>query len=901
VAGAEDADVVIMPDEEPVDCDQVEVKTEELDLDTEVTIVKREVKKEIEGSGDDKRDHDLDANDDPKNLFDEDSKDDKDWAPADAVKEENEMTEKLEREAAEEDKKLRRDLETETISAEERYKRLCNLLEKSEFYSKYLREKLENEGDESKKLKSKQLSNRKKRKLVSSGGDVGSPASKKRKKHVGRSFDGKDIIDDQPLLLSGGVMRDYQVKGYLWMATLWENGINGILADEMGLGKTIQTVALFCHLVEMGIPGPFLVVAPLSTIENWKREFERFAPSLPVRLYHGTKEERAEIRQGVYDKREIPELDKKHAHPTFITTYNIAMIDVKEMSRYHWKYIVVDEGHRLKNTNCKLMKELKLYNCSNRLLLTGTPLQNNLDELWSLLNFIMPEIFDDLHVFKAWFNPNEMDRFGKRDQEAERIMQQEQQNHILSTLHKILTPFLLRRIKTDVDLEIPPKKEVLVYCPLTDRQRELYDATLNKTLRHLVGDDADQQPEEEQADKSEKFGRGKRATTKVDYSVFLDESMADSDKAIEAHFEKLNKWQQMFQGESNYTAYGNEVKRSEKEVSISMRNTMFLLRKITNHPYMIEYPLTECGNFYRTDEQIVETCGKLKVLDQMLRELKKRGHKTLIFSQFGQLMLNILGDYLEHYGHKFSRLDGQMEFTARQENIDRFNNDPEVGVFLLSTRAGGLGINLTSADTIIIYDSDWNPQQDLQAQDRAHRIGQTKPVMVYRLVTANTIDEKIVERAAAKRKLEKLIIHQKKFKSQDMAGLNATMEVISPTELLALLNSKDHAGVVDRKDGLIFTKAELDALLDRSDLGWNKKEEKPGVKGEPLKDKSNKVSAETEKPASRRSSSRRGSLAKKTDEKPTTPAASAPLKTRAFKVIDTEGLVSGGLTSVKEN
>merc|ERR1719336_2381520 len=189
-------------------------------------------------------------------------------------------------------------------------------------------------------------------------------------------------------------------------------------------------------------------------------------------------------------------------------------------------------------------------------------------------------------------------------------------------------------------------------------------------------------------------------------------------------------------------------------------------------------------------------------------------------------MLNILGDYLEHYGHKFSRLDGQMEFTARQENIDRFNNDPEVGVFLLSTRAGGLGINLTSADTIIIYDSDWNPQQDLQAQDRAHRIGQTKPVMVYRLVTANTIDEKIVERAAAKRKLEKMIIAKNKFKSQDSDGLKTTMQALTPQDLLELLNSKDHAGVVDRKDEPVLTQEELDVLLDRSDLTWKKLGEK---------------------------------------------------------------------------
>merc|ERR1712045_777488 len=197
------------------------------------------------------------------------------------------------------------------------------------------------------------------------------------------------------------------------------------------------------------------------------------------------------------------------------------------------------------------------------------------------------------------------------------------------------------------------------------------------------------------------------------------------------------------------------------------------------------------------------------------------GHKVLVFSQMTRL-LDILSDYLHYRNMKFARLDGSMHFEDRQENIDRFNNNPEYGVFLLSTRAGGLGINLTAADTVIIYDSDWNPQQDLQAQDRCHRIGQTKPVMVYRLVTANTMDQKIVERAAAKRKLEKMIIHNKKFKSQDKAGLTATMEAISPQELMDLLNSKDHAGVIDRKDGPIFDQEELDQLLDRSALSWEK-------------------------------------------------------------------------------
>merc|ERR1719412_2487794 len=245
------------------------------------------------------------------------------------------------------------------------------------------------------------------------------------------------------------------------------------------------------------------------------------------------------------------------------------------------------------------------------------------------------------------------------------------------------------------------------------------------------------------------------------------------------------------------------------------------MRKAVNHPYLIEYPLTEDGGFYRSDEDMVTICGKLRVLDQLLDELQKRGHKTLIFSQMTR-MLDVLGDYLNLRNIKFSRLDGSMGFLDRQANIDQFNTDPEVTAFLLSTRAGGLGINLTAADTVIIYDSDWNPQQDLQAQDRCHRIGQTKPVMVYRLVTANTVDQKIVERAAAKRKLEKMVIHKSKFKA-GVENVKSSLQSLSAQELLSLLDSQDYVGAVSASDkyhGQVFTEEQLDLLLDRSDLAW---------------------------------------------------------------------------------
>jgi ATP-dependent DNA helicase len=360
---------------------------------------------------------------------------------------------------------------------------------------------------------------------------------------------------------------------------------------------------------------------------------------------------------------------------------------------------------------------------------------------------------------------------------------------------------------------------------------------------------------------------------------------AEGDRAFEKYCDNMRalKEQNGYKEQTGYSlgsSYKAEGRSIDADINFSVKSRLMDLRKTCNHPYLIEYPLSEDGNFYQADEDMIDICGKLKVLDQMLAELRERGHKVLIFSQMTKL-LDILSDYLHYRDINFSRLDGSMHFEDRQDNIDRFNNIPEQGVFLLSTRAGGLGINLTAADTVIIYDSDWNPQQDLQAQDRAHRIGQTKPVMVYRLVTANTIDEKIVERAAAKRKLEKMIIHKNKFKSQDTDGLKTTMQALTPQELMELLESKDHAGVVDRKDQPVFTKEEMDLLLDRSDLTWAKinKEQKPNN--------------------TKKQSEDFGLTSLAVDDKSNENGA---IKSSAnhFKVIDTDGLPQG-LPSVQED
>lgn len=578
----------------------------------------------------------------------------------------------------------------------------------------------------------------------------------------------------QPNLLTGGVMRSYQIAGFEWLKVLYENGVNGILADEMGLGKTVQCIALFAHLIEMGVPGPYLIGAPLSTLPNWVAEFHRFTPSIPTILYHGSKDQRMELRKQIKLRKNS---EGYAAYPVIVTSYEVLMKDRAPLQKYCWKYIVLDEGHRIKNIKCRLVSELKRYQSVNRLLLTGTPLQNNLAELWSLLHFLLPEIFDNLQIFESWFDVGVLN--GK--DANEQIVAQEQEKHILSMLHDILTPFLLRRMKCDVELFIPPKKELLVYAPLTPKQEEYYRATVSRTIWQVIGRQELSSVEQisEQEDSGARYKTRRGRPKQVTSSIKPSDSFAAMSVA-----------------------------------NIKLQNIMMQLRKCCNHPYLLNFPLDPRTGMVLIDEELIQHSGKLLVLDAMLPKLRERGHKVLLFSQM-TMLLDILADYCELRGYSYGSLDGRMKLNARQEEMASFNKDPEIFLFLVSTRAGGLGLNLTGADTVIIYDSDWNPQCDLQAQDRCHRIGQTKPVVVYRLITANTIDQRIVERAASKRKLEKMIIHKDKFKNKaEKSG-----KILNTNELLELLKSTDYDGVVKtRAAGQVFTEEEVEALLDRSDM-----------------------------------------------------------------------------------
>ncbi|XP_077635758.1 lymphoid-specific helicase isoform X2 [Crocuta crocuta] len=576
-----------------------------------------------------------------------------------------------------------------------------------------------------------------------------------------RKCNGQPVPFQQPKHFTGGVMRWYQVEGMEWLRMLWENGINGILADEMGLGKTVQCIATIALMIQRGVPGPFLVCGPLSTLPNWMAEFQRFTPDIPTMLYHGTQQERRKLARNIHKRKGTLQI-----HPVVITSFEIAMRDRNALQHCYWKYLIVDEGHRIKNMKCRLIRELKRFNADNKLLLTGTPLQNNLSELWSLLNFLLPDVFDDLKSFESWFDITSL------SETAEDIIAKEREQNVLHMLHQILTPFLLRRLKSDVALEVPPKREVVVYAPLSKKQEIFYTAIVNRTIANMFG------CSEKETVELSSTGRPRRRSRKsINYSQ-IDDFPNELEKLISQIQPEVDRERAVV--ETNIPL--------ESEVNLKLQNIMMLLRKCCNHPYLIEYPI-----------------------DPVTQEFK-----VLLFSQMTR-MLDILMDYCHFRNINFSRLDGSMSYSEREKNMHSFNTDPDVFIFLVSTRAGGLGINLTAADTVIIYDSDWNPQSDLQAQDRCHRIGQTKPVVVYRLVTANTIDQKIVERAAAKRKLEKLIIHKNHFKG-GQSGLNQSKNFLDPKELMELLKSRDYEREVKGSREKVISDKDLELLLDRSDL-----------------------------------------------------------------------------------
>ena len=424
----------------------------------------------------------------------------------------------------------------------------------------------------------------------------------------------------------------------------------------------------------LGLTGPHLVIVPNSTLANWQKEFIRWCPSLRSFIFHGDKEKRAHMKD---HKLVAGEFD------VCITSYEMVLREQSALSKFHWRYMVIDEAHRIKNEASKLADAVRAIATNNRLLLTGTPLQNNLHELWALLNFLMPDLFEHSDAFDKWF-------------ETSKEQGEESQQGTVNRLHKILKPFLLRRVKADVEKSLLPKKEVKVFVGLSKVQKDLYKKVLTKDIEAING----------------VAGKGKTR----------------------------------------------------------LMNLCMQLRKVCNHPYLFQG--VEPGPPYLEGEHLVTASGKLVVLDKLLKKLQKQDSRVLIFSQMTR-QLDILEDYLALRGYDSCRLDGSMGQEDREVQIEQFNApNSRKFCFLLSTRAGGLGINLATADSVVLFDSDWNPQADLQAMDRAHRIGQKKQVMVYRLVTQDTVEQKIVERAEAKLYLDALVIQQGRLveKHQNASG-----------------------------------------------------------------------------------------------------------------------------------
>ncbi|TGZ77678.1 hypothetical protein EX30DRAFT_398375 [Ascodesmis nigricans] len=717
-----------------------------------------------------------------------------------------------------------------------------------------------------------------------------------------------EISTPIPFLLRG-TLREYQHYGLDWLAGLYENNTNGILADEMGLGKTIQTIALIAHLAcEKGIWGPHLIVVPTSVMLNWEMEFKKWAPGFKILTYYGNREQRAEKRKGWFDT---------NLWHVCITSYQLVLQDQVTFKRRNWHYLILDEAHNIKNFRSQRWQTLLNFKSEARLLLTGTPLQNNLIELWSLLYFLMPAGttslpagFANLQEFQEWFaHPVDQLIEGGRegmDDEAKRTV---------TKLHKVLRPYLLRRLKADVEKQMPAKYEHVVYCRLSKRQRYLYDdfmsmAKTRETLasgnylsiinclmqlrkvcnhpdlfetRQIVTSFAMQKSVVADYEIKELLVRKRlinsdltdpsfgtnllefvglvpaknnhltsyhaSSISKLSASEFLRQYYNEKAAALEPAPKDLitiqgNIRYQKYQadlehlGRLNSRIRLNEILTHHKplcpadlvevctrDISVGPlkpppRNRSQTTEWFLNHSSAIssmiptlseraaslettiikfgcitpvvvatdmpEIALTSTGvdlvrrvqqrfpsdPFHESrirlsiafpDKRLLQyDCGKLQRLDHLLRELQAGGHRALIFTQMTKV-LDILEQFLNIHGHRYLRLDGATKVEQRQALTDRFNNDPKIPVFILSTRSGGLGINLTGADTVIFYDLDWNPAMDKQCQDRCHRIGQTRDVHIYRFVSEYTIESNILRKSEQKRMLDDVIIQEGDF------------------------------------------------------------------------------------------------------------------------------------------
>ena len=777
----------------------------------------------------------------------------------------------------------------------------------------------------------------------------------------------------QPAMLNCQ-LKEYQLKGLNWLVNLYEQGINGILADEMGLGKTVQSISVMAYLAEKhGIWGPFMVVAPSSTLHNWQQEIAKFVPKLKVLPYWGVAKDRKTLRK-FWDRRPITYGPDAEFH-VLVSSYQLVVQDQAYLQKMHWQYMVLDEAQAIKSANSSRWKTLLAFNCRNRLLLTGTPIQNNMQELWALLHFIMPQLFDSHDEFSDWFS---------KDIESHAQANTKLNEEQLKRLHMILKPFMLRRIKKHVQKELGDKIEKDVACDLTYRQRAYYQSLRdkinimdlidtvsdkkedmtnlmnlvvqfrkvcnhpslftsaeitsplalarfadcaafaregnnvhlgyssrnlieydlprllcgpagridvpgpdnpkagfkNKYLQHLMNiwtteyvreHAADAQAfswlrfadtsvaEACQAAKGSFMTRAINQRNKVPHlgrisAIYDDGEEASSSPAISLFniIDRQNRqpladicadgrmsnllnisrtsWADSGMGSMEQSAPPSasappiEIVCSNQDAQRETQDTFFnvpLRRALyplslkdelalleadvppqSFPPHnLLPPPISTKGRYTHVQvpsmRRFVSDCGKLARLDALLSELKVEGHRVLIYFQMTRMM-DLMEEYMTYRAYKYLRLDGSTKLEDRRDRVHDFQTRPDIFVFLLSTRAGGLGINLTSADTVIFYDSDWNPTIDSQAMDRAHRLGQTRQVTVYRLITHGTVEERIRKRALQKEEVQRVVIsggtaggvdfntRSKENKAKDLA-----MWLVDNDEEAALLEQKE--------------------------------------------------------------------------------------------------------------
>lgn len=533
---------------------------------------------------------------------------------------------------------------------------------------------------------------------------------------------------EQPQLLNQDFqLKPYQLIGLKWLMLLHENKLSCILADEMGLGKTIQAIAFLAQLYENGDKGPHLITVPASTLDNWVRELKMWCPTLNVIVYYGSAEDRRYLKYEILND-EIP-------FDVIVTTYNLAIGNDSDRSLFRklkLAYAIFDEGHMLKNMNTLRYRHLMAINAKHRLLLTGTPLQNNLLELMSLLNFIMPSMFSD--------TTSELSKmFSMKSQEEQSKFERQR----ISQAKRIMKPFILRRVKNEVLKQLPAKEEKVEQCPMSTKQEKLYKELFKKLKATNPGE--------------------KREMC----NAMMQLRKMANHPLLHRHYyttEKLKAMSKLMLKEPTH---------HDADAALILED-MEVMSDFELHNLCKQYSSISS---YRLETSIILDSGKFNHLTELLSTFKNQGDRVVLFSQF-TMMLDIVEVFLKNLNYGYVRLDGSTPIADRIVLIDKYNTDRDIFVFLLSTKAGGLGINLTSANVVILHDIDCNPYNDKQAEDRCHRVGQTKTVQVIRLISKDTIEDGILQLGQKKLRLE-----------QDMTAVDESDEGTIPEDMATLLKA----------------------------------------------------------------------------------------------------------------